>query len=295
MLPNGTTALAGCAARWRTGWAGRPGGVAGGCSDDSAAIWRIVVIEYYKATKRILDCFLLEFLRNTGAAAPAVRNASAAHPEVDHGALWHEHELPLRCRTFEQFLGAVGQVLIDGQVDLGLNAPEQLGVAGADLLPELLAVEAAIGQDQHLLVDAIEEAPGELALAGVALADLGGHHRAAAAFGQGGYPCLREGLSAAALPERPNRSTLSAVSGTSSMTPSRAITLHGPNQPCPVPGCRIGWATRSNNARIGSSPNAAAPDTMRSRSAPPIPIPCVKKLQPPNQFAHDLFVGVAEE
>jgi hypothetical protein len=83
-------------------------------------------------------------------------------------------------------------VLIDGQVDLGLNAPEQLGVAGADLLPELVAVEAAIGQDQHLLVDAIEEAPGELALAGVALADLGGHDRPAAAFGQGGYPCLRE-------------------------------------------------------------------------------------------------------
>jgi hypothetical protein len=27
----------------------------------------------------------------------------------------------------------------------------------------------------------------------------------------------------------------------------------------------------------------------------PIPIPCVKKLQPPNQFAHDIFVGVAEQ
>ncbi len=62
------------------------------------------------------------------------------------------------------------------------------------------------------------------------------------------------GLGAVALPERPNSLSLSSVAGTSSTSPSMAITRSPRNHAPRVPARAIGTAIRSNNSFIGASP-----------------------------------------
>ena len=63
------------------------------------------------------------------------------------------------------------------------------------------------------------------------------------------------GLGAVALPERPNSLSLSGVAGTSSTSPSMAITRSPRNHAPRVPARAIGTAIRSNSSFIGASPS----------------------------------------
>jgi len=75
-------------------------------------------------------------------------------------------------------------------------------------------------------------------------ADLGRHDCSAAALGQRYHSGLRERAVRDTVTDRPNSATLSAVSGRSRCTPSRAITRSPAHQPRPAPGGNIGRASR---------------------------------------------------
>jgi hypothetical protein len=60
------------------------------------------------------------------------------------------------------------------------------------LLPEVVAEEPAVGQDQHGWVEPVQEAAGELALGDAPGVQRGRHHGVRAAFGQSHDPNLRK-------------------------------------------------------------------------------------------------------
>ena len=83
----------------------------------------------------------------------------------DH-AHW-QSVLALAIGTGEDLAGirAVGQQLVHGQLQVGLDAPQQPGTAGAGLAPQRQAVKAAVGQQQLIGLQPLEQERSQCPLA----------------------------------------------------------------------------------------------------------------------------------
>ena len=65
----------------------------------------------------------------------------------------------------ERLIRPVGESAHDGQVRAVLHSPQQISPGGGRRLPELLAVEPAVGDDEHARPEIGNELPGQRTLA----------------------------------------------------------------------------------------------------------------------------------
>ena len=152
-------------------------------------------------------------------------------------------------------VGVVRQALQHRQSQAGRYREQQIRACLACGGEEVIAVEAAVKDDQHSLLTIGQHVLRQFAFAGADRAQFGDDDGMRAALAQSEHPQLRERATVAG-PEagRPNAASFSPVSGTSRVTPSMAISRQQPSQAPIVAGVATGAAARSNSRRTGCSP-----------------------------------------
>ena len=197
-------------------------------------------------------------------------------------------------------VGAVGQPFQDGQVQPGGGADREVGAGLADRGEQAVAVEAAVGHDEHAGLQ-VSRCPGQgrgeglLGVLGVPGHD--GGDGAGAALGQGHHQDLRVGAVAAALGRdvaEPFR-----VGGGVGALELDPVDGHQPPPGEPGPG---GGQLRARHRgpleqlpqRLAAQPLAGLGQRGGGRHVP-FPFPDGQEGKALHQLPHDLFVGIAVE
>ena len=192
-------------------------------------------------------------------------------------------------------VGVVRQALQHRQSQAGRYREQQIRACLACGGEEVIAVEAAVKDDQHSLLTIGQHVLRQFAFAGADRAQFGGDDGMRAALAQSEHPQLRE------------RAT---VAGPGGRTAERGLVLAGVGHvegdsvdghqpPAAQPGADRGWRRDRRRGPFEQSPHRLLAEALaglaqrRGGGHVPVPFPGGDEPQPADHLSHHFFVGLA--